>query len=793
LICAAAGAFAAPALSGPVAFFEEKVRPVLAGHCYECHGPQKQKAGLRLDSRAAVVTGGEHGPVVVPGKPEESPLIQAVKHAGEIKMPSKKPRLADAQIAALEQWVSMGAPWPDYDKPVVAAAVEDTGPKLRKRKFEITDQDRAWWSFQPLRKPAVPEVRRKADAANDLDAFLLTRLEARKLAFSPPASKRELIRRAYFDLIGLPPTPEAVEAFAQNKSPDAWERLVDELLNRPQYGERWARHWLDVVRYAESNGYERDGAKPDAWRYRDYVIQSLNEDKPYDRFVLEQLAGDELEGEFNAEAIVATGFYRLHVWDDEPDSTIAAEFDDLDDIMVTTGAAFVGLTVGCARCHDHKFDPFSQADYYQMLAFMRSISPYGLHKTGGGGRGAGRITRPLASPEAVAKWEAEKESRLKPLHEQLAAARTNAETKKKIEDAIQRVENGAPFGQALAINEDPIKPTHLFRRGDVNSPADELQPMFPAIFGGGKPQLAAAGRSGSSGRRLALARWIARPENPLTARVMMNRLWQHHFGRGLVKTPNDFGRTGMMPTHPELLDYLASDFVSGGWKLKRMHKLIMMSRAYRMSSHAKNAAGLAADEANDLLWRQNPRRAQSEVLRDSMLAVSGALNPKMGGPSFFPSLPKEVHRTQDGEGKGWQESPPEEQNRRSIYTFIKRALIPPLLEAFDYTTTTLPVGERAVTTVAPQALMLLNDTLVQQSAARFGERLVRDAGADERQQVQRAFALAVQRAPTRRELQAALAMLREQRRMAGGPRPEQAALCSFCVALFNLNEFVYVD
>jgi hypothetical protein len=393
----------------------------------------------------------------------------------------------------------------------------------------------------------------------------------------------------------------------------------------------------------------------------------------------------------------------------------------------------------------------------------------------------------------VAKWESAKEARLKPLRAQLEAAGTNAAVKKKIEAEIRRVEGEAPFGDALAIAEDPVKPTHLFRRGDVSSPAEEVQPKFPIIFAGAQPRIARSAPNGSSGRRLALAQWIARADNPLTARVMVNRVWQHHFGHGLVRTPNDFGRTGLQPTHPELLDYLAADLVEGGWKLKRLHKLIMMSRAYQMSSHATEREAMALDEGNELLWRQNPRRAAGEVLRDSMLAVSGTLNLKMGGPSFFPSLPKEVHRTQDGEGKGWQESPPDEQNRRTIYTFIKRALIPPLLATFDYTATTFPVGERSVTTVAPQALMLLNDDFVQQVADRFAARLLREAGTDENKQVQRAFLLAVQRPPTRRETRAALTLLREQRRMAGGSNPDRMALRSLCVAMFNLNEFVYVD
>jgi hypothetical protein len=315
---------------------------------------------------------------------------------------------------------------------------EQTGPPLRKGKFALTDEDRAWWSFQPVKRPAVPVLKSASAGTMPIDAFVLSRLEEKKLRINPPATRRELIRRAYFDLIGLPPSPEAVAAFERDRSPDAWEKLIDDLLARPQYGERWARHWLDVVRYAESNGYERDGPKPHAWRYRDYVIQSFNEDKPYDRFALEQLAGDQLQG-FDTNAIVATGFYRLHVWDDEPDSTLAAEFDDLDDVLVTTGAAFLGLTVGCARCHDHKYDPVSQADYYRMLAFVRGLHPYGLHHQGGGARGTGRITRPLAPPETVAAWESGHRERVAGAKARVASA-PDAEAKKRFEQEAKRIE-----------------------------------------------------------------------------------------------------------------------------------------------------------------------------------------------------------------------------------------------------------------------------------------------------------------------------------------------------------------
>ncbi len=784
------------AAGNPAQYFETHVRPLLAERCFECHGAKKQKGGLRLDGKEAFERGGDNGVVVVAGDPEQSRVVTAIRHTDpDFKMPPKE-KLSDREIATITAWIKAGAHYPDDRKQAGPAHNENAGPTLRGGKFKITDEDRTWWAFQPIKRPESPRVKNTRQIANEIDALLLDRLEKKKLSLNPVANRRELIRRAYFDLIGLPPAPEIVEAFEKDHSPDAWARLIDRLLDSPQYGERWGRHWLDVVRYAESNGYERDGAKPHAWRYRDYVIRSFNADKPYDQFVLEQLAGDELGGSFNADAIVATGYYRLHVWDDEPDSTLAAEFDDLDDIMVTTSAAFIGLTVGCARCHDHKFDPVSQADYYQMLAFFRSINPYGLHHKGGGGRGTGKITRPLASASEVAAWEAKQQSRLKPLREQHAGEQ-NSDAKKKLEAAIKTIESEAPpHGIALAVNEDPVKPTHLFHRGDVQSPRAEVQPAFLSILGGQSPGDAdRSPTTSTSGRRLALAKWVTQPGHPLTARVFVNRLWQHHFGQGLVKTPNDFGRTGMKPSHPELLDYLAAEFTDGGWQIKRMHKLIMLSHAYQMSSSANRREAVAADEGNELFWRQNPRRAEAEVLRDTILSVSGSLSLKMGGPSFFPTLPKEVHATQDAAGKGWTDSPPDEQNRRSIYIFVKRALLSPLLESFDYTTTTVPVGARSVTTVAPQALMLLNDGFVQQQASRFAERLRKEAGESDAAQVKRAFALAVQRSPSKRELAAALRMLDEQRKLTVGPGSEVkgVALRNYCVAMLNLNEVIYVD
>ena len=687
--------------------------------------------------------------------------------------------------------------------------VAESGPQLRSGGFTLTDADRGYWAFQPVAQPAVPPVTHHAlRITNPIDAFILARLREKKLAMNPAATPRELVRRASFDLLGLPPTPEEVVAFERNPSDEAWAQLIDRLLASPHYGERWGRHWLDLVRYAESNGYERDGAKPNAWRYRDYVIESFNADKPYDRFIREQLAGDEIADEQLADAagskewrdaIIATGFYRLHVWDDEPDSTVKAEFDDLDDIMVATGTAFLGLTIGCARCHDHKYDPVSITDYYSMLGFIRSIDGYGLQHTGGGGRGTGKIQRPLATRAEVEKWEAEKRERVKSIEQRVAQA-TNAETKKKIEAELKQVREAVPpFDYALAIAENGPKPrtTQVLARGDAFTPKDEVGPAFPAVLGLPTPKLVErTAEAKTTGRRRVLADWIASPQNPLTARVMVNRIWQKHFGAGIVPTPDDFGQTGERPTNQPLLDYLASEFVASNWSVKRMHRLMMTSRAYRMSSRADNRKAIEADEANTLLWRQNLRRVEAEAVRDTMLVVSASLNPKRGGPSVFPTLPKEVHGTQDSAGKGWTDSPPDEQNRRSVYLVVKRALKVPLLECLDFANSASPVAVRPSTTTAPQALMLLNDDFVQKQAAALAERINREGGEHPEKQITRAFQLVLQRLPTKVELKASLSLIADQRQRAKAERnaeQERIALTSFCRGLLNVNETIYVD
>ena len=690
------------------------------------------------------------------------------------------------------------------------AGAGDSGtvPLLRSGHFSISAADRGYWAFRPVERPALPRSSKSAKFKNPIDAFVSVDLASKNLSMNPPANPRELVRRASFDLLGLPPTPEEVAAFEKNPTDAAWEQLIDRLLASPHYGERWGRHWLDLVRFAESNGYERDGAKPNAWRYRDYVIESFNRDKPYNRFIREQLAGDEIADEQLAEAagtkewrdaIIATGFYRLHVWDDEPDSTVKAEFDDLDDILVTTTTAFLGLTVGCARCHDHKFDPISQADYYSMLSFIRSMDGYGHHHTGGGGRGTGKIQRPLATDADLAKWESGKVQRVKVGEESLAQA-ADAEAKKRLESELKQTREATPpFDYALAVAENgpKAKATHLLARGDALAPKAEVAPAFLTVLGLPAPAFPdRPANANTTGRRRVLADWVASPQNPLTARVMANRIWQKHFGVGIVPTPDDFGQTGERPTNPALLDYLASEFVESGWSVKRLHKLIMTSRAYRMSSHADNRRALATDEANTLLWRQNLRRVDAEVIRDTMLAASGTLNPTRGGPSVFPTLPKEVHGTQDASGKGWADSSAAEQNRRSVYLVVKRALKVPLLECLDFANSASPVGVRPNTTTAPQALMLLNDSFVQTQAAALAARITRESGEREEKQVERAFQLVLQRAPTKAELNASRSLLADQRKRAvaeGTPEPGRVALHSFCRGLLNVNEMIYVD
>jgi hypothetical protein len=714
-----------------VEFFERKIRPLLAEQCYSCHGPEKQKGKLRLDSTAAIQAGGESGPVLVAGKPDDSRMIEAVRYQNEdLKMPPKT-RLNERQVSDLVEWVRLGAPLPPND----SAAP----PSLVQTEFQITAKDREHWAFQPVKRPVTPTLKLRGPVANPIDAFILSGLERKGLRSNPPASKRELLRRACYDLTGLPPTPEQVQEFLADKSPGAWEKLIDRLLVSPHYGEKWGRHWLDLVRYAESNSYERDNPKPNAWRYRDYVVRAFNSDKPYDQFIREQLAGDELE-QPSDDAIIATGFYRLGIWDDEPADPELARYDGLDDIVTTTGQTFLGLTVDCARCHNHKIDPIPQSDYYRLLSFFQNITPF---KNGGP-----TDELPLRS---------------------------------------------APEAKALAVTENngPPPDTFVLLRGNPKMKGEKVEPAFLRVLGG-SPIKSDTTRLGTrtSGRRTALAQWIASPENPLTARVMANRLWQHHFGRGLVRSPNNFGLQGDRSTHPELLDWLASELVGNGWHLKAMHRLIMTSQAYQMSSQG-SADALQADPANDLFWRYDMRRLTAEELRDSILAINGSLNLKMGGPGMYVDIPKEVLAGQSRPGNGWGKSTLAEQARRSIYIHVKRSLLTPILETYDVAEVDHSTPVRFVTVQPTQSLGLLNSAFINHEAEAFASRLRREAGHEVGQQVKLALYLATSRMPDSSEVKRGVELL-EALQSKDGLSP-QTALKYFCLMTLNLNEMIYLD
>jgi hypothetical protein len=804
------------------ALYEAEVRPILEQHCLKCHGGEpKIKGGLRLTSRADVLTGGDTGPAVTLDKPADSLLLKAVNYADGLEMPPKG-KLPQKDIDTLTRWVAAGLPW----SPAAAPAAVSKAPAHEKRGGVVTPAARRYWAYQPIKRPAPPEIRNpKSQISNPIDAFVVAKLNEKGLVPAAPADPVALVRRAYYDLTGLPPTPEQADAFVRDPSPRAYELLIDTLLDSPHYGEKWGRHWLDLVRYAETNGYERDTPKPHAWRFRDYVIQSFNTDKPFDRFLKEQLAGDELDRD-DPDCVIATGYYRLGLWDDEPADPLQARFDELDDFVATTAQVFLGMSMNCARCHEHKIDPIPHADYYRFLAFFADVPRYGMTKSF-----SSRTSLTDITPKARrAKYEAERERRLGRI-EELTAAMTALEDAaiKKLPAEDQRAAEGPdrplvvaklprfftreqlndyrrhkneidrlkrqpqPGELALSVNNCPTAPppTHVLVRGNPHSPGAEVAPGFPQVLGVPDPVIPAPGPDAkSSGRRTVLADWIAAPDNPLTARVLANRIWQHHFGRGIVPTPNDFGQFGEKPTHPELLDWLAGELVEGGWRLKRLHKLIMTSATYRMSS-AGDPKALAADPANTLFWRFPMRRLTAEEVRDSALAVSGQLNLKAGGPSVYPPIPKEVLHGQSMPGQGWGSSPPAEANRRSVYVHVKRSLLVPVLAVHDQADTDSTCPVRYTTTVPTQALGMLNGDFTREQAAALADRLKREAHGDVAAQVRRAIRLTTARVPGDEEVRRDVAFVREMEEKQGMSADE--ALKCYCLLALNANEFVYLD
>jgi hypothetical protein len=737
--------------------------------------------------------------------------------------------------------------------------------------IELSDGDREHWSFRPLATVAPPIPERNAEwVGSPIDAFVLKKLHAKGLSPASRADDRTWLRRVSYDLVGLPPTPGEVDSFLKDDSAERRSRVVDRLLADPNYGIRWGRRWLDVVRYADTNGYERDGDKPSAWRYRDYVIDSLNADKPFDRFLTEQLAGDELD-DAGAESMIATTFLRLGTWDDEPADPSVDRYEQLDDIVGTVSATFLGLTLRCARCHNHKFEPLSQIDYARILAIFEPLKRPQL----------GRIDldvavgtpAELASDQAaVARHEAalaavkaqlkslddlvreryfeSGETKLPPdvyeAHKMTEDRRTSAqnrlvrETQKQFDEevsvlrtadeakqqeaflaAVKTVEAAFPstLPRAYIWRESalPASVTQVFRRGAPQTPAGTVEPGYPAVLAA--CQVAAVTPASStkrpvksSLRRLALARWMTAPANPLVSRVIVNRLWQGHFGEGLVSSENDFGVMGSAPSNQELLDWLANELRAGSsaqdgaWRLKRIHKLIVLSNAYGQSSDRREGAA-RVDVENSLLWRFPYRRLEAEAVRDAVLSVNGRLNPSMGGKGVYPKIAREVLEGQSRPGNGWGKFDERDSARRSIYVFVKRSLLLPEMELLDFADTNTSCEQRPVSTIPTQALTLLNGEFLNAEAAHFAERLIREAGNQPRAQIELAYRLAMCRGPTAEEMSAALAFLeRQAAQIVAEDRPRdgtqagqparnapRVALAALCLVIYNLNEFVYVD
>ncbi len=800
-----------------VTFFEKEVFPILKANCFSCHGGEPKVQGdFKLTSRELILKGGESGgPGATPGKPEASSLIEAINYRS-LEMPPKG-KLPQSQIDILTKWVKIGLPYSDE---LIAKTLKRHGAPV------VDDEARNFWAFRPVARPAVPEVKNKAWVRNPVDAFILAGLESKGFTPAPPAEKATLLRRAYYAVTGLPPSPTDVDAFLKDNSEGAYERAVDRLLESRQYGEHWGRHWLDLVRYAETNSFERDNPKPFVWRYRDYVIRSFNEDKPYDQFIREQLAGDELD-QVTADSRIATGFYRLGLWDDEPADRLLAYYDGLDDIVATTSQTFLGLTINCCRCHDHKIDPIPQKDYYSFMAFFHGVR----HFDNGNGS-----LRSIASEEDQKKHQgivdehnakirdydkllAEVEEVVKPhlkggerddfKHEnrkveilrkyqpEVISQETFENYREQFRERERLRRNPPKSGEmALVVTEDGnrAKETFVLLRGNPQSKGDKVEPAFPSVlFPAEMPPVPAAkpadnGRS--SGRRRVLADWIANPNNQLTHRVLVNRIWQYNFGRGLVRSSSNFGYMGTPPTHPELLDYLTSEFIAGGMKLKPLHRLLLTSSTFRMGSQGTAEAKLK-DPENDAYSHFDLRRLTAEEIRDSVLAVSGNLNlNKSEGPSIYPLIPKEVLAGQSQPGKGWEKSSPEDAAARSVFVHIKRSLGLPILVAFDAPDPDSPCPVRFTTTQPTQALGMINGEFMNSQAKVFAEQLQK-ASTDSREQVRLALNRALQRQPQEKEIARGLQFLKDSQ--AADKLTADVALQRFCLLTLNLNEFVFVD
>jgi hypothetical protein len=778
-LATACALLAAPATRGAETgdeLFLRQVQPLLKAKCQACHGDEpKLRGDLDVRSHAALLQGGKNGPALVPGKSGDSSLYRAVLRTGELKMPPKETeKLTAAEAAALKAWIDAGAPWPKESRPIAAApdsagaiTVATSGgltEEWTKRKYQAKDV----WAFLPVQKPTVPSS--AGPDNNPVDAFLLAKLRERGLSFAPPADKQTLLRRLTFDLTGLPPRPEEIDTFLKDDSVAAYDKLVERLLASPHHGERMAQHWLDVVRYADTNGYSLDARRPHAWKYRDYVIESFNQDKPFDRFVTEQIAGDEL-APADAAMKVAVGYLRMGPWEHTGMSVAAVTRQLwLDDVTNSVGVTFLGLGLSCCKCHDHKFDPIPTREYYGISAVFSSTA-----------------------------FEDKDHFTVKP----------------------QKAEASC-----------------ILLGGSLERPAGTVKPGILSAIKGAPAVMPAE----DGGRRLALARWLASPDNPLTARVIVNRVWQIHFGRGLVATPNNFGKMGTRPTHPELLDWLASWFIENGWPIKKLHRLLVTSQAYRQSTrHPHSDQVKAADPKGDLLAGFRPHRLTAEELRDGMLAITGELNRQAGGPGNYPEVNWEVAlqpRMLMGKlARPYEPDPlPNERHRRTIYAFRYRNFSDPILEVFNRPGSEASCERRDETTVAPQAFALFNSQFVHERALALADRLMK-LSTDPNERIVRAFHEVYGRAPSARELELSrrhVAEMIEHHRqhapMVVKPPtivelevaeeltgkiektrfvlekmkrfqpdlkpwdvgPETRALAELCLVLFNASEFLYV-
>jgi mono/diheme cytochrome c family protein len=956
---------APPASPETLRLFENKVRPIIVGKCQDCHKGTTASGGFKLDQNITLA--------------QAQLLLARIKgENNKDRMPLGGPPLNSEQIKDIELWVRQGAGMP---------AISNTPAPTDSMLFKM---GKTHWSFQPLKTPVVPMVKNKAWIKNPIDNFILAKLETKNLKPAQAIGKRALIRRLTYDLIGLPPISEEVEAFVSDTSPNAYAKVVDRLLASPHYGEKWGRHWLDLVRYAETNSYERDNPKPNAFRYRDYVIDALNKDIPYNQFLTEQIAGDEMPGA-RPEAVIGTGFYRLGIWDDEPTDREQARYDGLDDIVTTVGQTTMALTFDCARCHDHKIDPILQKDYYQLVSFFQGVNHYrnggptdekplfananaksqyeaalvtlGKERDGvqkqitaiekefqekyskGGGEAIansdlqdvtykyyrdtfeklpkfdtlkfereGKIASNLfditirdrdeafgivfegtlivpKSGRCVFFLDSDDGSRLlidgisvvenDGIHgqgkektgflelpagrhairleyfqnqygiglnlawagpsvprrmlstfnsageaakvnlssvitaegERVLGAENLAQYKTLSKQLQELKDKQVPVDRALCVTEDVnnVPDTFVLARGNPAAKTDKVVPAFPLICGGGRPNLApiptkptaelskddfrrpvvgtlSLANMPTTGRRLALAKWLVKPDHILTTRVIANRLWQHHFGRGIVRTPNDFGLQGTPPTHPELLDYLATELVKNGWSLKKMHKLIVSSNTYQMAS-TPNQAAYKVDPTNDLFWKFDMRRLTAEELRDSILFVSGNINLKMGGPSVYPDIQQEVLQGQSIPGYGWnvKDMKPEDKARRSIYVHVKRSLLLPILVAFDNAETDRTLPLRFASTQPTQALALLNSKFLQAQATLLSEQV---KSPENSVFVKGILRRVTQRPSTEKEITRGVALIEKLEKSGMN---EANARKNFCLMALNLNEFIYLD